>query len=255
MIPARRKLELRRRAARARAHDTGASASPTRSCECPSPSVLVPGGRGQPTAAGRRRGPRLAARRRDEPEPGRPRSAPGRWSSARRGSSTASRRPATGLPRSRLDELGADPVGERVVEDGKIVTAAGVSAGIDLALELAAPSRRRSGGAAIQLGIGTTRDPPFDAGSPAQGADRAVDLDPQSGRAQRRRRHRAAQTETDADRVQIVERLAHELGLEHRSRLPVSSSSSRRRASGRSARSPRHRGGSGSTPTCRTAAS
>ncbi len=35
-----------------------------------------------------------------------------------------------------LREFGADPVGGRFVEDGKVVTAAGVSAGIDMALHL-----------------------------------------------------------------------------------------------------------------------
>ena len=35
-----------------------------------------------------------------------------------------------------LREFGAEPVGGRYVEDGKIVTAAGVSAGIDMALHL-----------------------------------------------------------------------------------------------------------------------
>ena len=44
-----------------------------------------------------------------------------------------------------LRQFGADPVGGRWVEDGKIVTAAGVTAGIDMALHLVAP-RGRAGG-------------------------------------------------------------------------------------------------------------
>jgi putative intracellular protease/amidase len=40
------------------------------------------------------------------------------------------------LARDLLAELGGKPVAERVVEQGKIVTAAGVSAGIDMALRL-----------------------------------------------------------------------------------------------------------------------
>ena len=44
-----------------------------------------------------------------------------------------------------LAELGAEAVAERVVFDGKIVTAAGVSAGIDMALALAREDRRRAG--------------------------------------------------------------------------------------------------------------
>ena len=47
----------------------------------------------------------------------------------------------------RLSELGAEPVAQRVVEDGKVITAAGVSAGIDMALTLAEPAGRRPGGA------------------------------------------------------------------------------------------------------------
>jgi transcriptional regulator GlxA family with amidase domain len=68
-----------------------------------------------------------------------------------------------------LDELsafGATPVSERVVIDGKFLTAAGVSAGIDMALSLAG----RIGGAdlarAIQLGIEYDPQPPYTAGSP-----------------------------------------------------------------------------------------
>jgi putative intracellular protease/amidase len=37
-----------------------------------------------------------------------------------------------------LRRYGAEPVGERVVEQGKVITAAGVSAGIDMALHLVA---------------------------------------------------------------------------------------------------------------------
>ena len=37
-----------------------------------------------------------------------------------------------------LREYGADPVGGRYVEDGKVITAAGVTAGIDMALHLVA---------------------------------------------------------------------------------------------------------------------
>ena len=50
-----------------------------------------------------------------------------------------------------LRALGADPVGGRYVEDGKVITAAGVSAGIDMALHLVsreARARGRAGGPA-----------------------------------------------------------------------------------------------------------
>jgi transcriptional regulator GlxA family with amidase domain len=66
----------------------------------------------------------------------------------------------------RLSELGAEPVTERVVEDGKVMTAAGVSAGIDMALTLAARIAGEQVAQAIQLGIEYDPAPPFDAGSP-----------------------------------------------------------------------------------------
>ena len=68
----------------------------------------------------------------------------------------------------RLREFGAEPVAERVVEDGKVITAAGVSAGIDMALTLAARIAGDEVAQAIQLGIEYDPQPPFDAGSPAK---------------------------------------------------------------------------------------
>jgi len=65
-----------------------------------------------------------------------------------------------------LGALGAEPVRERVVFDGRIVTAAGVSAGIDMALALAARIGGDELAQAIQLGIEYDPQPPFDAGSP-----------------------------------------------------------------------------------------
>jgi transcriptional regulator GlxA family with amidase domain len=65
----------------------------------------------------------------------------------------------------RLAELGAIPADERVVIDGKYVTAAGVSAGIDMALTLAAEIADERTAQALQLGIEYDPQPPFDAGS------------------------------------------------------------------------------------------
>jgi putative intracellular protease/amidase len=65
-----------------------------------------------------------------------------------------------------LGALGAEPAAERVVFDGKIVTGAGVSAGIDMALALAARVAGEQVAQAIQLGIEYDPQPPFDAGSP-----------------------------------------------------------------------------------------
>jgi putative intracellular protease/amidase len=65
-----------------------------------------------------------------------------------------------------LGDLGAEVVPERVVFDGKIVTAAGVSAGIDMALMLVDRIAGPQLAQAIQLGIEYDPQPPFDAGSP-----------------------------------------------------------------------------------------
>lgn len=65
-----------------------------------------------------------------------------------------------------LASFGAEPVKARAVESGKIVTAAGVSAGIDMALRLAQRIAGDDFARGIQLGIEYDPDPPFDAGSP-----------------------------------------------------------------------------------------
>jgi transcriptional regulator GlxA family with amidase domain len=58
------------------------------------------------------------------------------------------------------------PVHERVVIDGKYATAAGVSAGIDMALTLAGRLAGDSVAQRIQLGIEYDPQPPYQAGSP-----------------------------------------------------------------------------------------
>jgi putative intracellular protease/amidase len=68
--------------------------------------------------------------------------------------------------RDRLSDYGAIPVGERVVRDGKYVTAAGVSAGIDFGLELVLDLHGPEVAAAIQLGLEYDPAPPLQAGSP-----------------------------------------------------------------------------------------
>jgi len=75
-----------------------------------------------------------------------------------------------------LRGLGADAVSERVVFDGKIVTAAGVSAGIDMALALAARIAGEEVAQAIQLGTEYDPQPPFDAGSPEKAPAEVVAL-------------------------------------------------------------------------------
>jgi len=67
-----------------------------------------------------------------------------------------------------LGALGARPVVERVVVRGKLVTAAGVSAGIDMALRLVAMEAGDDVAQAIQLVLEYDPQPPFDSGSPAK---------------------------------------------------------------------------------------
>ncbi|MFI6923969.1 DJ-1/PfpI family protein [Nonomuraea spiralis] len=79
-----------------------------------------------------------------------------------------------------LGNFGAEPVSERVVVEGKVVTAAGVSAGIDMALTLLAQANDAETAQAVQLAIEYDPRPPFDAGSPAKApegtAERALTL-------------------------------------------------------------------------------
>lgn len=72
------------------------------------------------------------------------------------------------LALDQLTRLGATPAQERVVFDGKYVTAAGVSAGIDMALTLAGRIAGDDVAQAIQLGIEYDPQPPHDAGSAAR---------------------------------------------------------------------------------------
>jgi transcriptional regulator GlxA family with amidase domain len=87
-------------------------------------------------------------------------------------------RPATGhwLAMEELGRLGAQPTGQRVVFDGKIVTGAGVSAGIDMALTLAGRIAGPEVAQAIQLGIEYDPQPPFDAGAPEKAPAAIVEL-------------------------------------------------------------------------------
>ena len=80
------------------------------------------------------------------------------------------------LALEQLGRLGAVPVAERVVFDGKIVTAAGVSAGIDMALALASEVAGERVAQAIALGIEYDPQPPFDSGSPAKAPADLVEL-------------------------------------------------------------------------------
>jgi transcriptional regulator GlxA family with amidase domain len=80
------------------------------------------------------------------------------------------------LARKRLAELGANPVPDRVVEHGKIITAAGVSSGIDMALHLVKKINGPEVAQAVQLGIEYDPEPPLDAGSPEKAPPEIVEL-------------------------------------------------------------------------------
>ena len=75
-----------------------------------------------------------------------------------------------------LRGLGAEPVSERVVFEGKVVTAAGVSSGIDMGLALVYRIAGPEVAQAIQLGIEYDPQPPFDAGSPDKAPAAIVEL-------------------------------------------------------------------------------
>jgi transcriptional regulator GlxA family with amidase domain len=81
---------------------------------------------------------------------------------------------------SALDVLtahGAIPTGERVVEhlDRRIITAAGVSSGIDMALQLVELLVDRTAAEACQLMIEYDPQPPFDAGSTTKAGSHVVE--------------------------------------------------------------------------------
>ncbi len=65
-----------------------------------------------------------------------------------------------------LKDFGAIPVDERVVWDGKLVTGAGVSAGLDLGLAIVAKLRDKPYAQSVQLLAEYAPQPPFNAGTP-----------------------------------------------------------------------------------------
>ena len=79
------------------------------------------------------------------------------------------------LARDTLGSLGARPVPDRVVRHGKIITAAGVSSGIDMALRLVALMHGDVAAQAVQLGIEYDPQPPFDSGSPEKAPAEVVE--------------------------------------------------------------------------------
>ena len=89
---------------------------------------------------------------------------------------------------------------DRVVVEGKIITAAGVSAGIDMALTLAARVAGDEVAQTIELGIEYDPQRPFDAGSPAKAPALSVDY--------LRERSRFILTGADDEPLELREKLA-----------------------------------------------
>ncbi len=75
-----------------------------------------------------------------------------------------------------LGRLGARAVAQRVVVDGKVITSAGPSAGIDMALLLASLVEGDLVAQQIQLSLEYDPEPPFDAGSPLRAPAVVVEL-------------------------------------------------------------------------------
>jgi cyclohexyl-isocyanide hydratase len=103
-----------------------------------------------------------------------------------------------------LPHFGAIPVNERVVEDGNLLCAAGVTAGIDGALRLAARLRGDEVAQGIQLYMAYQPEPPFDAGSPERAPAAVV------------ARAREAVADLTARREVTARRIGARLGLSDR---------------------------------------
>jgi putative intracellular protease/amidase len=75
-----------------------------------------------------------------------------------------------------LEALGAVPTEQRVVEhpEQRVITAAGVSSGIDMALRLAEHLTDRTTAEAMQLAIEYDPQPPFDAGAPSKASQEVM---------------------------------------------------------------------------------
>ncbi len=129
--------------------------------------VLVPGGPGQATAPQMAPGPvHNWLRAADEHSSWTTSVCTGSLILAAAGLLTGRTATSHWLALDRLAELGAEAVSRRVVIDGKYITGAGVSAGIDMALELAGRIAGQGTAEAIQLMIEYDPHPPYSAGSP-----------------------------------------------------------------------------------------
>lgn len=101
-----------------------------------------------------------------------------------------------------LKYFGAAPCDGRVVVDGKIVTAAGLTAGIDGALNVAALLRGEDTARGIQLDLQYDPEPPFDCGVPAKASREMVT------------RLEQANQQLTLRRLTTAKRIAAKLGVE-----------------------------------------
>jgi len=105
------------------------------------------------------------------------------------------------MSRDLLKSFGAEPVAERVVTDGNVITGGGVTAGIDFGLAIAGAAFGRKVAEAIQLSIEYDPHPPFDAGSPRT-AEPALVKDV-SARSAARQQERLAIVQRAAARIEL----------------------------------------------------
>lgn len=113
-----------------------------------------------------------------------------------------------------LKYFGALPTDQRVVIDGTLVSAAGLTAGIDGALTVAALLRGEEVAKAIQLDIQYAPEPPFDCGSPPRAPAAIVD------------KVRGASAQLTSRRLETAKRAAARLGVRVTEGRPAGSSSS-----------------------------
>jgi transcriptional regulator GlxA family with amidase domain len=78
--------------------------------------------------------------------------------------------------KEQLRQYGVNVVDERYHKDGKIITSAGVSAGIDMALYLLCLVTNENYAKAVQLGIEYDPSPPFDCGSPGKAPKELLEM-------------------------------------------------------------------------------
>lgn len=96
--------------------------------------------------------------------------------------------------------FGAEPVAERVVEDGTLITGGGVTAGLDFALHVIARLKGEGVAQGVQLSMEYAPQPPFDAGRPETAPAEVLEKVEESiaaARANRRARAEAAAQRLD----------------------------------------------------------